>query len=423
MLLNFNNPYSPFILKNVNYLSICHQYVTISTKIIKGDIIKTIMMAGGKGTRLRPLTLVRPKPMIPLVNMPIAQYTLNRLKNSGFNDVIMTLNYMSTNIKNYFKDGSDFDMNIRYSVEKWPLGTGGSVKKVEKHIDDTFMVVSGDVLTDVDFNDIIKFHKEKKAIATMVLTEVEDPTHFGIAVMDQNNKITEYLEKPSADQVFSKVANTGIYVFEPEIFEYFERKEGEVDFSKDIFPEIIKQDGGIYGYVFNGYWNDIGRPETYLEATYDILEQKMEQNIYKNKMEESIGKIGNIWVGENVSIDKKARIEGPVVIGNNCTIDKGSKISKGSVIGNNVSIGKDVNIDAAVLLSNSVIEDNAFLKGCIVDTKCLIQKNSIIETGVVTGSLVEIGKNSVVRASRSISNNMKIVPNSIIDSDYIMEAK
>ena len=388
-----------------------------------GDIIRTIMMAGGKGTRLRPLTLVRPKPMIPLVNQPIIEYTVNRLKKSGFNDIIMTLNYMSTNIKNYFKDGSEFDMDIRYSVEKWPLGTGGSVKKAEKYIDDTFMVVSGDVLTDVNFEDVVKYHKEKGAIATMVLTEVEDPTHFGIAVMDKNHKITEYLEKPSPEEAFSNVANTGIYIFEPEIFDFFDGKDKEVDFSKDIFPEVIKQDAGIYGYVFNGYWNDIGRPETYLAATYDILDQKMEQNFYKTKMAESIGKIGNIWVGENVFIDEKARIEGPVVIGNNCTIEEGCKISRGSVIGDNVSIGKEVNIDGAVLFPNSIIEDNSFLTGCIIDTKCLIDKNTVVENGVVTGSLVEIGKNSIVRSSRSITNNMKIVPNSIIDSDYLMEAK
>lgn len=388
-----------------------------------GDIIRTIMMAGGKGTRLRPLTLVRPKPMIPLVNKPIIEYTIDMLKKSGFNDIIMTLNYMSTDIKKYFKDGSEFDVDIRYSVEKWPLGTGGSVKKAEKYIDDTFMVVSGDVLTDVDFKDIIRFHKEKGAIATMVLTEVEDPTHFGIAVMDKDNKITEYLEKPAPEDAFSNVANTGIYIFEPEIFDFFEGKDKEVDFSKDIFPEVIKQDAGIYGYVFNGYWNDIGRPETYLEATYDILDQKMEQNFYKTKMEESIGKIGNIWVGENVFIDKKARIEGPVVIGNNCTIEEGCKISRGSVIGDNVSIGKDVNIDGAVLFPNSIIEDNSFLTGCIIDTKCLIDKNTVVENGVVTGSLVEIGRNSIVRSSRSITRNMKIFPNSIIDSDYLMEAK
>ncbi len=388
-----------------------------------GDIIRTIMMAGGKGTRLRPLTLVRPKPMIPLVNKPIIEYTVNMLKKSGFNDIIMTLNYMSTNIKKYFKDGSDFGMDIRYSVEKWPLGTGGSVKKTEKYIDDTFMVVSGDVLTDVNFNDVVKYHKEKGAIATMVLTEVEDPTHFGIAVMDKDHKITEYLEKPSPEEAFSKVANTGIYIFEPEIFDFFDDKEKEVDFSKDIFPEVIKQDAGIYGYVFDGYWNDIGRPETYLEATYDILDQKMDQNFYKTKMEESIGKIGNIWVGENVFIDEKARIEGPVVIGNNCTIEEGCKIARGSVIGDNVSIGKDVNIDGAVLFPNSIIEDNSFLNGCIIDTKCLIDKNTVVENGVVTGSLVEIGRNSIVRSSRSLTNNMKIVPNSIIDSDYVMEAK
>ncbi|WP_083240930.1 MULTISPECIES: nucleotidyltransferase family protein [Methanobacterium] len=388
-----------------------------------GDIIRTIMMAGGKGTRLRPLTLVRPKPMIPLVNKPIIEYTVNKLKKSGFNDIIMTLNYMSTNIKKYFKDGSEFGMDIRYSVEKWPLGTGGSVKKAEKYIDDTFMVVSGDVLTDVDFKDVVRYHKEKGAVATMVLTEVEDPTHFGIAVMDKDHKITEYLEKPSPEEAFSNVANTGIYIFEPEIFDFFDDKEKEVDFSKDIFPEVIKQDAGIYGYVFDGYWNDIGRPETYLEATYDILDQKTHQNFYKTKMEESIGKIGNIWVGENVFIDEKARIEGPVVIGNNCTIEEGCKISRGSVIGDNVSIGKDVNIDGAVLFPNSIIEDNSFLNGCIIDTKCLIDKNTVVENGVVTGSLVEIGRNSIVRSSRSITNNMKIVPNSIIDSDYVLEAK
>ncbi|NMC98826.1 MAG: hypothetical protein GYA62_03790, partial [Bacteroidales bacterium] len=171
-------------------------------------------------------------------------------------------------------------------------------------IDDTFMVVSGDVLTDVDFKDVVRYHKEKGAIATMVLTEVEDPTHFGIAVMDRDHKITEYLEKPSPEEAFSNVANTGIYIFEPEIFDFFDDKEKEVDFSKDIFPEVIKQDAGIYGYVFDGYWNDIGRPETYLEATYDILDQKTDQNFYKTKMEESIGKIGSIWVGENVFIDE-----------------------------------------------------------------------------------------------------------------------
>jgi glucose-1-phosphate thymidylyltransferase long form len=381
------------------------------------------MMAGGKGTRLRPLTLIRPKPMIPLVNKPIIEYTVDRLKKFGFNDIIMTLNYMSTNIKNYFKDGSKFGVDIRYSVEKWPLGTGGSVKKAEKYIDDTFMVVSGDVLTDVDFKDVLKFHKEKGALVTMVLTEVEDPSHFGIAVMDKENKITEYLEKPSPEEAFSNVANTGIYIFEPEIFDFFQNDEEEVDFSKDIFPEVIKKDAGIYGYIFNGYWNDVGRPETFMKATYDILDQKMEQNFYKSKIEEGIGKIGNIWVGENVLIDKKARIEGPVVIGNNCTIEKGCKISKGSVIGNNVSIGKDVKIDGAVILSDSIIEDNSFLTGCIVDTKCIIDKNTVLESGVVAGSLVEIGENSIIRSSRSITNNMKILPHSIIDSDYEMEAK
>jgi NDP-sugar pyrophosphorylase family protein len=191
-------------------------------------------MAGGKGTRLQPLTFIRPKPMIPLVNKPIVEHVMERLKHFQLKDLILTLNYLSDNIVNYFKDGSDKDLNIKYSVEKSPLGTAGSVKKAENYLNETFLVLSGDVVSEINFNEVLNFHKRKGALATLVLTDVPDPTHFGIAVLNDKQEITKFLEKPSSNEVFSNIANTGTYIFEPEIFEYFEGFEGEVDFSKDI---------------------------------------------------------------------------------------------------------------------------------------------------------------------------------------------
>ena len=380
-------------------------------------MLKTVIMAGGKGTRLRPLTFTRPKPMIPLVNRPIIQHTVERLKSMGFEDIVMTLNYRSDTVKEHFQDGSSMGVNINYSVEESPRGTGGSVLKAKKYIKDTFLVLSGDVISNVNFKDVLKFHKDKGAVATLVLTPVEDPSHFGIAVLDEDSKIINYLEKPSADQVFSKIANTGIYIFEPEIFNFFDDKKGEMDFSNEIFPRLIEEDAGIYGYVFDGYWNDVGRPETYLKATYDILNRKIHQKIYKKRAKQSIGKIGNIWMGKNIHIGRKVRIDGPVVIGNNCFLDDGSKLSQGTVIGDGVYIGKNSTIQGSVILSDSVVKENSFLSGCIIDTHCTINENTVIENGVVTGSMVEIGKNSVVKSSRHIKNHTNIISDSVVDAN------
>ncbi len=375
-------------------------------------------MAGGKGTRLRPLTFTRPKPMLPLVNKPIVEHVMEQLKQFHMKDLILTLNYLSNDIKKYFKDGSDKNLNIKYTIEKTPLGTAGSVKKAQKYLDDTFLVLSGDVVSNVDFNEVLKFHKDKGALATLVLTKVPDPTHFGIAVLNENQEITEFLEKPSENEVFSNIANTGTYILEPEIFDFFDKSKKEQDFSKDIFPKLIENQEGIYGYTFDGYWNDIGRPETYLKATYDVLNQKIKQKIYPKNLKKGIGKLGNIWTGTNISIGPKVRIEGPVVIGSDSTIEEGCRLTKGTVIGEGVHIGRGTTVQSSVLLDNSIIKENSFLKGCIIDTECYIDKNSIIENGVVTGSKVQIGENSIIKSFSSVENGSKILPNSIIDADY-----
>jgi NDP-sugar pyrophosphorylase family protein len=382
-------------------------------------MIKAVIMAGGSGTRLQPLTFVRPKPMIPLINKPILQYSLDKLKEDGFKEVIITLGYMWDHVKQHFKRNNP-GVELKYTVEKWPLGTAGGVKKAKKYLDDTFVVLSGDVIIEVDLKDVIRYHQEKNALATMVLTNVDDPSHFGIANLDEDGRIVDYLEKPDPGEAFSNLANAGTYIFEPEIFDYMENHRRMIDFSKDIFPQLIKEVQAIYGYPSNGYWNDLGRPETYMKATRDLLGRS---KVPGQKIEEEIGRLGDIWLGKNVKIGERVRIEGPVVIGDEVVVGAGTKISSGTVLGENVILGENVNIHGSVIFSNTEVNDNVFLENSIVDRFCFIDKDSVIESGVVIGSAVEIGRNSIIKSSRRITRAVKIFPGSIIDSDYLIAAE
>jgi mannose-1-phosphate guanylyltransferase len=374
-------------------------------------------MAGGKGSRIRPLTLSRPKPLIPVANRPLIEYIVNKIKESGYTEVVVTLSYLKNQIKALLQ--KDYpELSIKYSVEKEPLGTAGGVKKAAKHLNDTFFVLSGDVLADVDLNKILDFHNQKKAIATMVLKHVTDPKEFGIAVLDDGNQIIKFLEKPSSREVFSKIANTGTYVFEPEIFDYMTSQKGEMDFSKDIFPQLINERAGIYGFVFDGYWNDVGRPETYLKANYDVLNKKIGPEPPGKLLKESVGRLGNIWLGEDVEIHETARLVGPLVIDDGSVIEGGSEVGNNTVLGKNVHLEKNSSIKGSVVFSGSEIGTNSFLKDCIVDSGCRIEKGSFIERGAILGSSVHLGPFCRVHSKRLISNRIKILPESIIDSNY-----
>lgn len=374
-------------------------------------------MAGGKGSRIRPLTLSRPKPLIPVANRPMIEYVVEKIRKSGCNELVVTLSYLKSQIKNLLK--KDYpDMNIKYSVEKTPLGTAGGVKKAGKYLNDTFFVLSGDVLVDLNLNKLLDFHKEKKAIVTMVLTPVENPGQFGIAVLDGGNQIIKFLEKPAPHEVFSKIANTGTYVLEPEIFEYIENKKGEVDFSKDIFPQLIEKQSGIYGYVLDGYWNDVGRPKSYLQANYDVLNKKIGPEPHGKKLAEGVGRLGDMWVGSNVEIEKKVRLIGPIVIGNGCVVEKNCVLGRNTIIGDNVHLEKNSTVKGSVIFPDSIVKEGSYLKDCIVDSSCTIERGSFIEKGAILGRHVHVGSFSRVRSKRSITNSTVILPESIVDSDY-----
>lgn len=380
-------------------------------------MIKAVLMAGGKGSRIRPLTLSRPKPLIPVANRPMIEYIVEKIKKSGINEFVVTLSYLKGQIKNLLQ--KDYpDMNIEYSVEEKPLGTAGGVKKAGKYIDDTFFVLSGDVLIDLDLNKLLHFHKKNKALVTMVLNPVDNPSQFGIAVMDDGNQIIKFLEKPAPNEVFSKIANTGTYVLEPEIFNYIDTKKGEVDFSKDIFPQLIEEQAGIYGYVLDGYWNDVGRPKTYLQANYDVLNKKIGPEPHGEKLAEDVGRLGDIWVGNGVEIENKVRLIGPVVIGDGCVIEKNSVIGRNTIIGDNVHLEINSTVKGSVIFPDSTIKEGSYLKDCIVDSGCNIDRGSFIERGAILGSHVHLGSFSRVRSKRSITNSTVILPESIVDSDY-----
>jgi mannose-1-phosphate guanylyltransferase/phosphomannomutase len=220
--------------------------------------MKAVIMAGGQGTRLRPLTSNQPKPMIPIVNTPCMEHIVRLLKDHGFTEIVVTLQFMPEEIQDYFGDGSDWGVSIGYSIEDAPAGTAGSVKLAEEHLEgERVLVISGDALTDCDLSRVLEFHENNGAEATMVLKSVENPLDFGIVITEEDGRISRFLEKPAWGQVFSDTVNTGIYVLEPTALAEIP-SEGEYDFSKELFPKLLEAGRPLYGYVTEDYWEDIG---------------------------------------------------------------------------------------------------------------------------------------------------------------------
>lgn len=355
-------------------------------------------MAGGEGTRLRPLTCTCPKPMVNFLGKPMLEHIIDLLKKHNITDIYMTLMYMPEIIKDYFGDGSKFSVNIEYFIEESPLGTAGSVYNTG--IDEEFLVISGDCLTDCNLTELIAFHNQKNAVATINLSKSSEPLEYGVVVKDSEDRITRLLEKPDWSEVISDNINTGIYVLSPEVFQGFENK-GNFDFSKDVFPKLIEESKGVYAYEDNGYWCDIGDLKTYREATVDVLQGKI-----KLKLNNS----NNIQIGQNVYIEE------PVFIGNNVAIHDGAKISKYCVIEDNAEI-----------LGNASIKESYIHKNVKIGKKAQLRR-SIVAEGVTLGQNVScfegsvVGDSSVVGASSELYSNIKIWPKKQIENNTIVSS-
>ncbi|WP_409343192.1 sugar phosphate nucleotidyltransferase [Paenibacillus sp. MBLB4367] len=366
--------------------------------------MKAVIMAGGKGTRLRPLTSNTPKPMVPLLDRPVMEYTIELLKKHGITEIAVTVQYLPEVIRQYFGDGSDFGVKLHYFEENSPLGTAGSVKNAEAFLDETFIVISGDALTDFDLSEAIAYHERNQAVATLVLTTVENPLEFGVVMTNDSGEIIRFLEKPSWGEVFSDTVNTGIYILETEIFKYFDHGK-EFDFSKDLFPILMRNQRPLYGYVAEGYWSDIGNLVQYRQTQFDMLDGKVEVTITGAQLD------GGVWVGYNAKIDPDVTVSGPCFIGNNCVVENGVKIKPYTVVGaGSVLSGRRVTLERTVLWSNNYIEQGVEMKGGTCCHNVVTRLGAIVREGAVIGDNCTIGIKSVVQPG------IKVFPNKAVEA-------
>ncbi len=364
--------------------------------------MKAVIMAGGEGTRLRPLTCNRPKPMVTIINKPVMEHIIELLKKYDIKDIAVTLQYMPDIIREYFNDGKELGVNINYFVEESPLGTAGSVKNAEEFLNETFIVISGDALTDIDLKEVIDYHVYKGSMATIVLKKVDIPLEYGVVVTDNDGRVTKFLEKPSWGEVFSDTVNTGIYILSPEVLKYFEKKE-VFDFSKDLFPILLKEKKPLYGFVSEGYWCDIGDLIAYNQAHKDVLDRKVRISIPGEEIKEGV------WVDYGTEIDESVLIQAPCIIGNNTRVRKDCKIGSYSVIGDYNSIGERSSIKRSIIWKNSIIDKNVQLRGNIICNKVHLKDGvSAFENSV-------IGDGTIIRSNVTIKPNIKIWPDKMID--------
>ncbi|WAM31665.1 sugar phosphate nucleotidyltransferase [Caldicellulosiruptor naganoensis] len=366
--------------------------------------MKGIIMAGGAGTRLRPLTVSLPKPMIPFFGRPVMEYAVKLLKRHGIYEIGTTLQYHPDKIMNYFEDGSKFGVKMQHFVEDRPLGTAGSVKNAKSFLDETFVVLSGDGITNADLSAAIKFHKEKKSKVTIVLKEVEIPIEYGIVLTDEEGRIRRFFEKPSWSEVFSNLANTGIYIIEPEILDYIE--DGKpFDFSKDLFPKLLSENVPMYGYKMEGYWCDIGDIGSYIKAHKDIF------------------KLGGILdldlassrIGNNCNISDSVKFMGKVFVGCECEIEDDVEIGEFTVIGDGVKIEKGTKLERAIVWNGSYIGKNCELKGCVICNK------SVLKDYVRVNEKAVVGEKNLLKDFVEVRAEAKIWPEKVVESNTVID--
>lgn len=366
--------------------------------------MKAIIMAGGAGSRLRPLTCGRPKPIVPIINKPVMGRIIDLLKKNGIKDIGVTLQFLPEKIEDLFGDGSELGVNIQYFIEDSPLGTAGSVKNAEEFLDDTFVVISGDALTDIDLTKAIDFHKSKNTICTLVLKEVTVPLEYGVVMTDETGKIVRFLEKPSWGEVFSNLANTGIYILEPKALSYFEKNK-KFDFSQDLFPLLMNEGNDLYGYTTTDYWCDVGDIGSYIQSHIDVLEGKVNLDLaseFENK--------NGVYIGKNVEIDPTAKLTAPLIIGDNCKIGKNVELQEFTVLGENVVIDDNATIKRSIIWQNTHIGPNSRISAGILCYGNNLKSNVVVLEEAVIGDECQIKDRAVVKSG------IKIWPNKVIQT-------
>jgi mannose-1-phosphate guanylyltransferase/phosphomannomutase len=372
--------------------------------------MKAVIMAGGFGTRIQPLTINMPKPMIPLINRPIMLHIIDLLKKHGITELILLLYHQPMVIKNFFGDGSEFGVHITYVTPLEDFGTAGAVKAAAKFLDERFLIISGDLLTDFDLSQVLRFHEEKGAKATITLTSVKDPLQFGVVITDKEGRITKFLEKPGWGEVFSDTINTGIYVLEPEVLAMIPAGENR-DWSKDVFPQMLAEDAPLFGCQLSGYWADIGNTDAYLEACRDITRHQVRVLIDERTAE---GR-PDLHFGEDVLVGRKdlSLLEGMVILGDNTQVLGHARL-KNTVVGRNCVIEDGCELEDAVLWDNVYLKKGCRIQGAGLCHNVRVGQGVVIEEGVIVGDETTIGDEAYLK------KDVKVWPLKVIEGGAIV---
>jgi mannose-1-phosphate guanylyltransferase len=355
--------------------------------------MQAIILAGGEGTRLRPLTSTVPKPVVPLVDRPFIAFMLDWLRVHGIEDIVISCGHMAAGVRNVLGDGSAFGVSLRYVEEPRPLGTGGALKFAEALLEDRFFMLNGDVLTDLDLTAQLAQHERTGAVATLALTPVEDPSHYGLVRTDDDGLVTEFVEKPAPDQIDTHNISAGAYVLEHSVLDLLEVDEA-ASIERDVFPQLVGS--GLYGCVSEGYWLDIGTPERYLEGTFDILEGTV-GTAFRDRT-------GGTYLVVEQSVDNHGRIIPSALVETGCVIGDGARVGGRVVLEQGVRIGEHTTVERAVVMRGAEIGAHCTLSSCIVGGGVRIGDNTHVEGLSVLGEGVTIGSENV------ITNGARIFP-------------
>jgi mannose-1-phosphate guanylyltransferase/phosphomannomutase len=378
--------------------------------------MKAVIMAGGEGTRLRPLTSNQPKPMMPIANRPMMEHVVELLKRHGLDDIVVTVAFQANAIRTYFGNGSEFGVRMVYATEENPLGTAGSVRNAMDELTEAFLVISGDVITDINLAAVLDFHRERKALATIGLKAMENPLEFGIVITREDGSIERFLEKPTWGQVFSDTINTGIYVLEPEVFDYIE-PEKAVDFSSDVFPRLLDDGMPLFGYVAPGYWEDVGTLDAYIKAHQDVLDARVALDIPGFRLGDGI------WLGEGSEIDPAATVDGPAIIGDYSRVEAGARLAEYTVLGSNVRVGADAFIERSVVHDNVYLGPGVRLRGAVVGRSSDLRRGARLEEGVVLGDESFVGEHAVINPGVKVYPFKTVDHGAVVNSSIVWESR
>jgi len=338
---------------------------------------KAVLLVGGLGTRLRPLTNDRPKSIVPVLNRPVLEHTIVYLKQYGIKDIIITLNYLPEVIEDYFGDGSKFGVNLAYFMEKEPRGTAGAVKNAESYLDSSFFVLNGDIFTDLDLDEMYAFHRKRKAQATIALSYVKDPSAFGVVDTEPDGLVKRFIEKPPPGTAPSNWINAGTYILEPEVLAEIPPGIHHM-FERGLFPHLVNTGKPVYGYPYKGYWLDMGTPAQYYNINMDFLNSRITNTLAKKN------ELKPVYNKKQVSVHASASITGHVVIGNGSEIGPGVKVIGPAVIGKDCRLNDGAVIENSVLWDGVTVGDNSQVNRCIISSGTVIPGGQNLEGSIVT---------------------------------------